>query len=155
MKTLDFSFQSISLKVNNKANTIIARPLTRVTVSINHFLTHVIEKWYLFPFNQYIHQQPSISTGSFHFLPLKFRAGRKYFKISLLDPGYHYLRGVLEGPKRAEQSRQGVQGAKDQRVREKRTRHATCVSNVMLQSDLDSSWESQNVGGKKTGWMSW
>lgn len=93
MQILDFSFQSISLKINNKANSIIARPLTRLTVTINHFLTHVIEKWYLFPFNRYIHQQPSISTGSFHFLPLKFRAGRKDFKISLLDPGDHYLPG--------------------------------------------------------------
>ena len=39
MKILDFSFQSISLKINNKA-----RPLTRLAVTINHFLTHVIEK---------------------------------------------------------------------------------------------------------------
>lgn len=43
MKILDFSFH-VSLKINRKANIIIARHLTNLTFAINHSLTHVIEK---------------------------------------------------------------------------------------------------------------
>lgn len=93
MKFLDFSFHSVSLKINSKANIIMARPLTHLTFTINHFLTHILEKWHLFPFDRQSRQRPSISTGSLHFLPLKFRAGRKDFTISLLDPGIRYLLG--------------------------------------------------------------
>lgn len=44
------------------------RHLTNLTWTINHFLTHVKEKWHLFPFNQHIlhdHQPQQVATLPF------------------------------------------------------------------------------------------